>query len=137
MIELGRKKVGGGFIQSMGGRSSASSGSFGQVIALRGAPVNVNDVLMQDLRAPLGITTWSFDLRGKGQSMAFDLRRSQSITQNMSSGVGMPLTTRETNGILGTRASVKDELAPVGLVLTYEREAIRLDAVVLPAVIEG
>src|SRR5947209_3262496 len=40
-------------------------------------------------------------------------------------------------GSLGTPASVKDEREPVGLVLPYEREAIRLDAVVLPAIIEG
>jgi hypothetical protein len=136
MIELGSKRVDGGAIQTWGAASSAGSGSFGQIIALREGQINVTDFLMQDLKAQFGITTWSFDLRGKGESMAFDLRHSQPITRNMT-GAGMPLTTRETNGILGTRAATKDELEPVGLVLTYSREALQLDVVALPAIVEG
>jgi hypothetical protein len=142
MIELGTKQVNDGVILPWGQRSA-------NTIFLREGQINLQDFLLSDLRAQIGITTWSFDMRGQGSSMAFDLRHSQSITQNIngtSNGVGgaggIPVGGRDfvvagVGDALRTRASVKDELQPVGLVLTYNRDALRLDVVILPAIIEG
>jgi hypothetical protein len=136
LIEFGTKRVDGGLVQFWGARSSFGTASFGQAIALREGQINLSDFLVNDLKAQIGITTWTFDMRGKGESMAFDLRHTPQITHNIA-GVGMPINTRETNGVLGNRASLKDELEPVGLVLTYNRDALKVDAVILPAIVEG
>ncbi|HXX93946.1 MAG TPA: hypothetical protein VEN81_09945 [Planctomycetota bacterium] len=130
VVEMGTKRVDGGGILNWG--NAAANG-----ILLREGQVNLSDFLINDLKAQIGITTWSFDVRGKGESMAFDLRHSQQITQNMTLGGTTGLTTREGNGALGARAGTKDELEPVGLVLTYSRDALKVDAVILPAIVEG
>jgi len=130
LIEIGTKRVDGGVINNWGNAASTN-------IQLREGQVNLTDFLVNDLKAQFGITTWGFDLRGKGESMAFDLRHTQPIAHNFAPGGGTGLTTREGNGVLGARAGTKDELEPVGLVLTYGRDALRVDAVILPAIIEG
>jgi hypothetical protein len=128
MVEIGTKRVDAGGIVNWGTVGSTA-------IQLREGQVNLTDFLMADLKAQVGITTWSFDMRGKGSSMAFDLRHSQQITRNMT-GVS-PLTTRDNQATLGARASDPEELNPVGLVLTYGRDAFKVDAVILPAIVEG
>ena len=126
LVEFGTKRVDGGAILRWGGVSASG-------IDLREAAVIMNDFLTADLKAQLGVTTWSFDVRGKGSSMAFDPRHSQSLTRNLSGAI----TLQETgNGRLAL-AAAPEELESVGSTLTYSRNNLTFDLVLLPAAIEG
>jgi hypothetical protein len=129
VVEVGTKRADAGkihFFAAAGG----SGGSAALPIQLREARVVLNEFLMPELKVELGITSWGFDLRGKGESMAFDLRHSQRFIRNFSAA-GDNATT------LGKRASDPEELEPAGMWLHYERTIFSLDLVALPAVLEG
>ena len=85
---------------------------------------------MPELSLQLGISTWNFDLRGKGRSMAFDPRHSQSFTRNVNPASDGP-------GSLAFRASDPEEFEPVGFWLRFARDRFSVDLVALPAVLEG
>jgi hypothetical protein len=123
VVEFGTRRVDAGAIDEWGSGVSED-------IVLREAHVLLTDFLTQGLKAQIGIGTWTFDVRGRGNSFAFDLRHSASITKNISPFEDVTAT-------LGTRTGAPDELDPVGVVLTYSRDALTLDFVLLPAVIEG
>ncbi len=101
-----------------------------QEIVIREMRVNINEFLTPQLSMQVGIPTWSFDVRGKGNSFAFDPRHAQSATRNAG-------TTQDVTGTLGARGGAPDELDPMGAVLTYKMDALTLDLVFLPMVIEG
>jgi hypothetical protein len=125
VIEIGTERVDDGILAW--GQTSANGVSAAQDVVLREAHLLLGDFLAAGLRAQLGIETWTFDVRGKGSSFAFDPRHSQSFARNVTAAG--PDTT------LGL--SAPEELQPVGAVLTYERDALLLDLVILPAVIEA
>jgi hypothetical protein len=118
VVEIGTRRADNGAIFAFG-ESSVS----GQDIGLREARIAINDFLAAGLRLEGGILNWGFDVDGKGGSL-FNPRQSQSITRNMTGG--------SVGGI-----SAPDVLDPVGALLVYERDAIRLDIALIPAVLEG
>jgi hypothetical protein len=123
VAEIGTKRADNGAINVFGQGSALP-------IKLREAHVLKKELFMTELSLQLGITTWGFDLRGEGQSMAFDLRHSQNFIHNLSGGADGPAT-------LGNHASNPQELEPVGFWLRFARDRFALDLVVLPAVLEG
>ncbi|HXG60897.1 MAG TPA: hypothetical protein VNO22_05970 [Planctomycetota bacterium] len=100
-----------------------------QTIVLRELHVNIAEFLDPSLRLQVGITTWSFDVRGRGSSFAFDPRHSQEFARNVSN-------VEDGAGSLAVRG-VADELDPVGGWLQYKRDALLVDVVFLPMVVEG
>jgi hypothetical protein len=129
MVELGTKRVDGGTIHFFAA-SNGSTGSTALPIQLREANITLGELFTPELRVQMGITTWGFDLRGRGESLAFDLRHSQRFDRNVNAAADGP-------GTLAKRASDPEELEPVGLWLRWERTLLSLDLVALPAVIEG
>ena len=126
VLEVGNERVAGGGILAWG-QTDPVTGSTSQDIVLREAHLRLSDFLTPALSAQIGIGTWSFDVRGKGSSFAFDPRHSQSFTRNLS-------TTADTGASL---TNAPEELQPVGGVLTYTRDALTFELVLLPAVIEA
>jgi hypothetical protein len=102
---------------------------------LREALVVVPDFLLKGLSLEIGITRWSFDVRGRGSPIAFDPRRSQTIIRNIDS-LGDPVSEELGNARI-TESGFPDELLSVGVVIVYRIEMIQIDLVMLPAVEEG
>lgn len=120
VVEVGTERVDNGVIQAWGQASAQDSLD----IVLREANLVIGDFLTPGLWMQAGISTWAFDVRGRGSAFAFDPRHSQSFARN-----------REVISTGNTGAP--EELQPVGGVFTYKREALTLDVVLLPATIEG
>lgn len=127
-IELGTKRLDGGTINNWGNATA-------NAIQLREAAVVLNDFFLSDLKAHIGITNWSFDVRGKGSAFAFDPRHSQTLNRNLAGG-GAPNTQDLGDARLGLATAV-EELESVGAVFTYTRNNLTFDLVLLPAAIEG
>ncbi len=104
-------------------------------IDLRDAQMIIHDLFLEGLELVGGTPGWSFNPRGQGGSMAFDPRRSQTVTRNLDSDG--TFTLRDNGDARLAEAAFVDELLPVGAVLTYNRASIQVDLVLLPAVIEG
>jgi hypothetical protein len=127
-IEFGTKRVDAGVINYFASPSGAGSAALS--LQLREANITIQELILPELKLQVGISTWSFDIRGKGQSLAFDPRHSQSFTRNVNAGP-------DTDTALLGRAGDYQELEPAGGWLRYGREKLVLDLVALPAVIEG
>jgi hypothetical protein len=129
VLEFGTKQADGGSLAVFAG-PSGTGGSTALSLQLREAAILIQELFLPELQAQIGISTWTFDLRGKGESMAFDPRHSQSFFRNTNGGP-------DADGTLAARAGDPEELEPVGLWVRYGREKLVLDIVALPAVIEG
>lgn len=127
IFEFGTKRVDAGKINYFA--APAGTGSAALTLQVREANLTIQEFLLPELKLQAGISTWSFDVRGKGQSMAFDPRHSQSFVRNVKRGPDVDAT-------LLRRAGDYQELEPVGGWLSYGREKLVLDLVALPAVIE-
>lgn len=131
VVELGRERVddiggiGGGQVLPFLGNDQ----TIFQSVVIRELHLNIAEFLDPALRLQVGIPTWSFDVRGRGSSFAFDPRHSQKLARNVSNVEDNSLT-------LGGRG-VADELDPIGGWLHYERHALSVDVVLLPMVVEG
>ncbi len=134
LLEFGTKRVDGaaGGINEWGGTAALG-------LQLREAGITLKDFLMADLSVQFGITNWTFDVRGKGSSFAFDPRHSQSLNRNLNQvGTGANgLNNREVNAARLAMAGTPEELESVGTTFTYSRNNITVDLVLLPAAIEG
>ena len=126
VIEIGKERVDAGAILQFAGDNQV----IWEDIVIREAHLNVQEFLMPELSFQVGIPTWSFDVRGKGSPFAFGPRYSQSFARNVS-----PIEDDENT--LGYRAGNPEELDPMGAILSYKRDALQLDLVFLPMVIEG
>ncbi len=127
-LEFGTKRVDAGAINYFAAPSGA--GSTALTLQLREANIMIQELILPELKLQAGISTWTFDIRGKGQSLAYDPRHSQRYNRNAIDGP-------DTDGALAGRAGDYQELEPVGGWLRYGREKLVLDLVALPAVIEG
>jgi hypothetical protein len=123
VLEFGTKRVDDFDINEW-----AESFNAGDVV-LREAHVNIADFLLQGLVLQAGVSTWSFDVRGRGNSFAFDPRHAQTLRRNVN-----PLADTAFSMLL--RAGTPDELEPVGVWGRYKRETLTFDVVMLPAAIE-
>jgi hypothetical protein len=129
-LEFGTKQADGGNLSVFAGPGPAPGTTAALGLKLREANIMIQELFLPELQLQVGISTWSFDLRGKGESMAFDPRHSQSFWRNVN---GAP----DSDTTLGFRASDPEEPEPVGAWLRYGREKLVFDLVALPAVIEG
>ncbi len=129
VIEFGTKRVEGGDINEWG-----NVGAEG--IQLREAHVTVKELLMPQLEAEVGISTWTFDVRGRGNSFAFDPRHSQTIFRNLAF-ISNNATQVDFDDDRFLLAGFPEELEPVGAWVRYMRDGITVDVVALPGVIEG
>jgi len=127
-IEFGTKRVDAGAINYFA--AASGTGSSALSLQLREANLTIQELLLPELKLEFGISTWTFDIRGKGQSLAYDPRHSQRFVRNVGAGP-------DTDGALLGRAGDYQELEPAGGWLRYGREKLVLDLVALPAVIEG
>lgn len=128
VIEFGTKRVDAGVINYFAAPSGAGSSAIS--LQLREANIVIQELFLPEIKLQAGISTWSFDIRGKGQSFAFDPRHSQRFNRNVNAGP-------DTDTALLGRAGDYQELEPVGAWMRYGREKLVLDVVALPAVIEG
>jgi len=128
MFELGTKRVDAGKINFFAGPSGTGSAALS--LQLREAQITFKEMFWPELSLQAGITTWGFDVRGRGSSTAFDLRHSQRFVHALSAaGDGA--------GTLALHAGDPEELEPAGVWLRMARTSFTLDLVALPAVIEG
>ncbi len=128
VIEFGTRRVDDGDILEHLGDSA-------QAIQLREAHIMLNELFTPELKAQLGITTWSFNVRGQGGALAFDPRHSQTITRNFDSNFTLNQGEAIDERLIG--AAFVDELLPVGAVFTYTSGQVMIDLVLLPNVVEG
>jgi len=126
VVEIGKERVdASALLPFIGGTQTTN-----EDIVIREAHLMINDFLTPGLKAQVGISTWNFDVRGKGSAFAFDPRYSQSILRNWS-------TAEDTVAAWAGRGDDPEELNPAGIVLTYTKDNITVDVVALPNVIEG
>lgn len=128
MVEFGTKRADSGSLNFFAAPSGSGSESI--TLKLREASILIQELFMTELRAEVGISTWNFDIRGKGQSMAFDPRHAQAFARNIAAAP-------DADGSLAARAGDYQEFEPVGAWFRWAREKILIDVVLLPAVIEG
>ncbi len=122
VLEVGTERVDAGIVNTWAGASNNPSLD----VVIREAHILLSDFLTPALSAQLGIETWAFDVRGKGSAFAFDPRHSQSFTRNLSTVA---------DGSIGS--NTPENLQPVGGVLSYVRDALTFELILLPAVIEA
>lgn len=136
VVEVGTKRVDGDPAIATGrGSAFARLGENQSIaLALREARVLLREIVVPELRAEVGITTWTFDPRGQGSALAFAPRRSQTIRRNFDSDLIFNTQDDVQNRMI--EAAFADELESAGVVLTYAPEGCALDLVVLPAVVE-
>jgi hypothetical protein len=129
VVEFGTRRVDAGVLNRL------TDGAAAESVQLREAHVLLGEFLTPALKAQLGITTWSFDVRGRGEAFAFDPRHAQSIRRNFD--VVTDVNFQEAADARLPLAGAPDELFPVGATLMYSRDNWMLDIVLLPGVIEG
>jgi hypothetical protein len=125
VVELGKERVDQGDVVVFAGADQVVF----QDIVITELHVNIREFLDPNLNLQVGITTWSFDVRGRGSSFAFDPRHSQPIVHNVNNN-------EDTANSLPLRA-LADELDPIGVWFQYKRQAFLVDVVLLPMVVEG
>ena len=131
-VEMGTKRVDG---PPAGGSGIQRWGEPGaQQFKVREANLHVNEFVLPQLSVEAGVSTWSFNPRGKGGALAFDPRHSQSIRRNFD--LITDIAAAE-DGIAHLRiAAFSDELEPVGTALGWTEGPLHVDLVLLPAMIE-
>lgn len=123
VVEFGTKRVDAGGIERWADGEA-------EEIRLREAHVMLGEFIVPNLKAQFGMTTWSFDVRGRGSSFAFDPRHSSSFAKNRNN-------VEDVDTALQGRAGVPDELETVGFWLAYSAGGLAVDFIFLPAVLEG
>lgn len=129
VLEIGSKRANGGVLSIFSGTQGGTNPA-AMNLQLREASVTLGELFMPELRVQLGIATWTFDIRGNGQSFAYDPRHSQRFNRNLS-----PAADGAT--ALGLRAHDPEEFTPMGIWVRYGRESLAFDILALPGVIEG
>ncbi len=110
-------------------------GSQANRIELREAHMKVADFPLEGLTIEGGLSTWSFNPRGKGGSLAFDPRRSGTGHQNLQS-VAI-INGAETIDARISNAGSPTFVQPVGGTMTYGVEPYLVEVVILPSVQEN
>lgn len=103
-------------------------------VKVREANIVLGEFVIPQLTIQTGITTWNFTPRGKGGSLAFDPRHSQTIRRNFDSVTD--LNASEDGDAHFTNGAFNDELDPVGIVFAWGEGPSRIELVLLPGMIE-
>ncbi len=133
VVEFGTRRVDNALLLEHDGEAA-------QAVRLREAHVLLNELFAPELRAQLGMTTWSFNVRGQGGALAFDPRRAQSINRNFDAiavSVTSPLNGEEAISDRLVGAGFPNELQTMGAVFTYSSGPVQVDLVLLPGIVEG
>lgn len=128
VVEVGRRRAENETLTRYGDATAPA-------ILLREARANVDDLIVPGLSVELGITTWSFNPRGKGGSLAFEPRSAASSHDNLS-GLGN-VNQRETADARLFNAGFPIILQPVGAGFRYVRGPVTVELTLLPATVEG
>jgi hypothetical protein len=135
VVEIGTRRYDNDVVNTFGAGQVGTGGEESADVLLREAHVLLADLITPGLVVQLGISTWSFDPRGRGNPMAFAPRRSQLFTRNIDS-YEVASQQESAVGRFG-EAGFMDTLDPVGATATYTRGTVTIDLVLLPAMIEG
>ena len=138
VLEIGSKRVEGDpdpVIDNGKGILRFGENEEAPVPVFREAHVTITDLIASGLTIELGLTTWTFDVRGRGSSFAFNPRRSVTWTRNVDS-LG-PLNQQETANARLIDAGFPDEVEPFGAWFDFNPGSFVVDIVLLPAVVEG
>jgi hypothetical protein len=134
VVEVGTRRVDGNPDPATG---DGGINRFGEgealTIKLKEAHVLLPVVIIPNLQAQLGITTWKFNPRGKGGALAFDPRGSQTVTRNLDSD-DTPFNRRDDAVNRFAEAAFAEFAQPVGAVFTFTEGSLQLDLVLLPTV---
>lgn len=135
VIEVGTRRIDGDPVAGPGGVNRFGEGE-ALAIKLKEAHVLLPMVFLEGLQAQLGITTWKFNPRGKGSTLAFDPRNAQTITRNIDSDVA-PFNVRDDGFNRMAEAAFLEPSQPVGAVFTWQADGpLHLDFVFLPMMAE-
>jgi hypothetical protein len=110
-------------------------GSSANAIELREASVRLGDFPAEGVIIEAGISTWSFNPRGKGGALAFDPRHSSTGHQNLQSIA--PINGAEPIDGRLINSGFPIDVQPLGGMATYGWGDHRIEVVILPAVAEG
>ncbi len=102
---------------------------------IREAHITVAEFLDPAVSVRVGVIAWSFMARETGGALFFDPAHSANLTANAINSVDPASVVGETAG--GASLMVRDELQPAGALVTWSGESFRIDALLLPAIIEG
>jgi len=131
VIEVGTRRSDGDPVGAAGGINR-----FGDLEAirprLREGHIRFTDIFGPEISIEGGISTWKFNVRGKGGGFAFDPRRSQTVTRNLDSD-GL-INTRDDVILRFAEAVGTDGSMPLGATITYSGGALTIDVVALPTV---
>ena len=90
-------------------------------MGVREATITLKDFLQEGLTIEAGVVPYRFNIRGGSGSPVFDPRWSNNYSSTPA------------NSYTG----LKDELQPTGAIIHLDREALQLDFILLPAIVEG
>jgi len=102
---------------------------------LREGRIVFQEFVVPQMAVEIGLSTWSFNVRGKGGSLAFDPRHSQTIRRNIDSLTD--LNSSEDGDAHFANAAFTDEMDVVGATLSWGDGPARIELVLLPAVLEA
>jgi hypothetical protein len=134
VVEFGTRRMDGDPAVGQGGINRFGDGEAIQ-IRLREVRILFPEVFLPELKAELGITTWSFNVRGKGGAFAFDPRRAQTVTRNLDSD-GAPMNVRDDGFNRFAEAAFIEDGQPMGAAFSLDEGPVVVDLVLLPAVNE-
>jgi len=134
VVEVGTRRVDGNPdpVTGDGGINRFGEGE-ALTIKLKEAHVLLPVVIVPQLQVQLGITTWKFNPRGKGGTLAFDPRGSQTVTRNLDSD-DAPFNRRDDAVNRFAEAAFAEFAQPVGAVFTFQDGPLQLDLVLFPTV---
>lgn len=134
VVEFGTRRMDGDPAVGPGGINRFGDGE-AIAVRLREVQILFPQVFLPELKAEIGFTTWSFNVRGKGGAFAFDPRKSQTVTRNLDSD-GVGLNVRDDGPARFAEAAFIETAQPIGGTLTYDGGPVVVDLVLLPAVNE-
>ncbi len=97
-------------------------------VAVRQANITMSEVFDKAVTLSVGTSNWTYDVRGGNSAMFWDPAHSATIISNRAGSLP---------GGNGASSMTQDELQPVGVTLTYNRENLQFVLAILPAIIEG
>ncbi len=120
VVELGKRRT-----ITPSGIDRMGTYGLSEYIQLREAQIKFDELFDPGLSAKVGITTWGFDVRGKGHAFALGPRRSQSFAKNFDVVEAIELLDND-----------PVELTPVGLQVSFTRGLFTADLVLVPGLVE-